>query len=81
MRSLAVFHTHGRISRALAEIEADGGPDLDLDRLAAEAQVSVDLLCQMEGGRLGPVHLAELERLCQVLGRSPNDLLGYEPDF
>jgi DNA-binding Xre family transcriptional regulator len=77
----AILNPHGTISRALAEIRADGGPDLDLCGLSEEAKVPRERLVQLDTGRLSALDLAELERLCRILGRSPNDLLGYEPDM
>ena len=76
-----VLNPNGAISKALTELQAEGGPGLDICALATQARVPVDWLRQLDEGQLGPVSLAELERLCRILGRSPNDLLGYEPDL
>jgi DNA-binding Xre family transcriptional regulator len=75
-----VLDPRGVISKALAELTVEGGPDLDIQALAEQAAVSVEWLYELDGGQLGPVDLAELERLCRILGRSPNGLLGYEAD-
>lgn len=76
-----VCNPHGTISKALAELRAEGGPDLDIPALAEQAGVPVEWLYQSDQGQPGPINLEELERLCRVLGRSPNDLLGYEADI
>ena len=76
-----VLNPDGVISKALAELRAEGGPNLDICALATQVQVPVEWLFQLDKGQLGPVSLEELERLCRILGRSPNDLLGYEPDL
>jgi len=68
------------ISEALAAIRAEGGPDLDVPTLAEQVEVSVARLHQLDAGQLEAIDLLELERLCRILGRSPNDLLGYESD-
>lgn len=75
-----VLNTRGAISRALAQLRAEGGPDLDLPALAEEAGVSAEWLYQLEQGQLDRANLDDLERLCRILGRSPNDILGYEAD-
>lgn len=75
-----VLHPKGAISKALAELRAAGGPDLDIPALANEVEVPVERLCWLDQGQLDVVDLDELERLCRILGRTPNDLLGYEPD-
>jgi DNA-binding Xre family transcriptional regulator len=75
-----VLNLRGTISKALAELQAEGGPDLDIPTLAEEVEVSVEWLCQLDQARLGPINLEDLERLCRILGRSPNDILGYEAD-
>ncbi len=80
MSANPVFSPRGAISKALTEIRADGGPDLDMATLAAEAGVSLEWIRQLDEGQLSPIGLEHLERLCRVLGRSPNDLLGYEAD-
>jgi DNA-binding Xre family transcriptional regulator len=69
------------ISGALAAISAGGGPQLDIPALAEQAEVSVARLSQLDQGYLDAIDLPELDRLCQILGRSPNDLLGYEADW
>ena len=68
------------ISEALKAISVDGGPNLDILALAEQAEISVVRLHQLDQGRLDAIGLPELDRLCQILGRSPNDLLGYEAD-
>jgi DNA-binding Xre family transcriptional regulator len=80
MTMASVFNPRSSISKALAELRAGGGPDLDIPALAEQAKVSVEWLFQLDEGTLGPINLEELERLCCILGRSPNDLLGYETD-
>jgi DNA-binding Xre family transcriptional regulator len=75
-----VFDSRGTISRALAEIEAEGGPGLDIPSLAEEAGVSTEWLHQLNAGQLDCINLEDLERICRVLGRSPNDITGYEAD-
>ena len=75
-----VLNPRGTIGKALAELRVTGGPDLDIPTLAREAKIAVEWLYQLDQGRLGPISLEELERLCRILGRSPNDILGYEPD-
>jgi DNA-binding Xre family transcriptional regulator len=75
-----IFDPRGTIDRVLSQIQAEGGPDLDLSALAQEAGVSIEWLYDLDQGQLGLVHLGELERICRILGRSPNDLLGYEAD-
>jgi DNA-binding Xre family transcriptional regulator len=80
MSSKSVFSPRGAISTALDAIRADGGPDLDMPTLAAETRVSLQWIRQLDEGQLSPIGLQQLERLCRVLGRSPNDLLGYEAD-
>ena len=75
-----VLESRGTIGRVLAQIQADGGPDLDIPALAQEAGVSIEWLYGVDRGQLGFVHLGELERICRILGRSPNDILGYETD-
>ncbi len=75
-----ILNTRGTISKALAELQAEGGPNLDLHRLAEQAGVSVGSLSRLDQGCVDAVDLEELERLCHILGRSPNDLLGYEAD-
>jgi DNA-binding Xre family transcriptional regulator len=69
------------ISEALAAISAEGGPHLDIPALAEQAEVSVVRLHQLDQGHLDAIDLSDLDRLCQILGRSPNDLLGYEADW
>ena len=78
---IMVLNPDGTISRALAELRAEGGPDLDICALATQVRVPVEWIYRLDKGQIGPINLAELERLCRILGRSPNDLLGYEPDF
>lgn len=75
------LNPRGTISRALAELQAQGGPELDILGLADQVQVSADCLQRLNQGQLGAVDLVDLERLCCILGRSPNDLLGYESDI
>jgi DNA-binding Xre family transcriptional regulator len=77
---MTVFNSDGRISTALARIQTQGGPELDILALAREAEVPVEWLYQLDQGQLAPIKLDKLERLCRILGRSPNDLLGYEAD-
>ncbi len=77
----AVLQLQGTISRALADLEAEGGPRLDIPALAEEVEVPTGRLYQLDRGQLDFLHLAELERLCRILGRSPNDILGYEADL
>jgi DNA-binding Xre family transcriptional regulator len=69
------------ISEALAAISAEGGPDLDIPALAEQAEVSVARLHQLDQGYLDAIDFPALGRLCHILGRSPNDLLGYEADW
>jgi DNA-binding Xre family transcriptional regulator len=61
-------------------ISVEGGPDLDIPTLADQAQVSEECLQELDAGSLGAIDLKDLESLCSILGRSPNDLLGYEAD-
>jgi DNA-binding Xre family transcriptional regulator len=68
------------ISKALSQLLEEGGPDLDLTALAEQAGVPLRWLEQLDQGQLSPMALQHLERLCRILGRSPNDLLGYEAD-
>jgi DNA-binding Xre family transcriptional regulator len=75
-----VLNAHGTISKALDELRAEGGPDLDILALAEEVEVSVEWLYQLNQAEPGPIDLNGLERLCRILGRSPNDILGYETD-
>ena len=75
-----VFDSRETISRALAEIEAEGGPGLDISSLAEEAGVSIEWLHRLNAGQLDCINLDDLERICRVLGRSPNDITGYEAD-
>ena len=74
------LNPRGTISRALAELRVQGGPDLEISDLAYQVEVSADRLQRLNRGQLGAVDLPDLDRLCRILGRSPNDLLGYEPD-
>jgi DNA-binding Xre family transcriptional regulator len=76
-----VLQLQGTISRALADLEAAGGPGLDIPALAEQVDVPAGRLYQLDQGQLGFLQLAELERLCRILGRSPNDILGYEADL
>ncbi len=80
MNANPVFSPRGAISKALDAIRAGGGPDLDMPTLAAEAGVLLEWIQQLDEGNLSPIGLEHLERLCRILGRSPNDLLGYEAD-
>jgi DNA-binding Xre family transcriptional regulator len=75
-----VLNSCGTISKALAEIRAEGGPDLDIPALAEEAGVPVEWLYQLNRGRPSSINLEDLDRVCRILGRSPNDILGYEAD-
>lgn len=75
-----VLKPRGTITKALTELKADGGPDLDISALAEQTGVPTEWLYELDQGRLSPLGLKNLERLCRILGRSPNDLLGYEPD-
>jgi DNA-binding Xre family transcriptional regulator len=75
-----VLNPRRTISKALAELRAEGGPDLDIPALAEQTGVPAEWLYQLDQARPGPVDLEDLERLCCILGRSPNDLLGYEAD-
>ncbi len=75
-----ILNTRGTINRALAQLLAEGGPDLDIPALAEQAGVSVEWLHQLNQGQLGSANLGDLERVCYILGRSPNDVLGYEAD-
>jgi DNA-binding Xre family transcriptional regulator len=81
MGRVSVLDPQGSIKRALVEIGARGGPELDIEDLAEEAQVPADILVRLDQGRPVQVGVEELERLCRILGRSPNDLLGYESDL
>jgi DNA-binding Xre family transcriptional regulator len=81
MQTVEILDTRGRISRALVQIRTQGGPDLDIQALAAEAKVPVERLWQLDQGEPIQIEILELARLCCVLGHSPNDLLGYEPDL
>lgn len=76
-----VLDPRGTITGALTELKAKDGPELDILALAEQVEVPVEWLHQLDRGQLGVVNLAELERLCRILGRSPNDLLGYEADL
>jgi DNA-binding Xre family transcriptional regulator len=75
-----VFNPRGTIRKALAQLRAEGGPDLDFVTLAKEVELPVEWLYRLDQGQPGRVNLSDLERLCRILGRSPNDLLGYEAD-
>jgi DNA-binding Xre family transcriptional regulator len=75
-----VFKPNRAVSKALADLRTEGGPELDLPTLADQAGVRVEWLDQLDQGQLSPIGLQHLERLCRILGRSPNDLLGYEAD-
>jgi DNA-binding Xre family transcriptional regulator len=81
MEKQVVLDPQGAISRALEEILALGGPELNLMALAEETKVPVQRLQRFDTGCLGAVDIDQLERLCRILGRSPNDLLGYEADL
>ena len=70
----------GTVSRALTQISAQGGPDLDIPALSEEAELSAEWLYRLDWGDLDVVELGHLARLCRILGRSPNDILGYEAD-
>ena len=76
-----VLNPRGTISRVLAELQANGGPELGISGLAGQVEVSSEWLHRLDQGQLGAADLANLERLCRILGRSPNDLLGYESDI
>jgi DNA-binding Xre family transcriptional regulator len=78
---MTVFEANGTVSRALAELQVEGGPALDLPALAWQAGVPEEWLDQLDHGQLSSIGLQHLERLCRILGRSPNDLLGYEVDL
>ncbi len=75
-----ILNTRGTINRALAQLLAEGGPDLDLPALAEQAGVPVEWLHQLDQGQIDSANLGDLERVCRILGRSPNDVLGYEAD-
>lgn len=75
-----ILNPRGTISKALVELQAADGPDLDVPALAEEVGVPVEFLYQLDRGQLSPIDLEHLERLCRILGRSPNDILGYEAD-
>jgi DNA-binding Xre family transcriptional regulator len=77
---MTIFRPDGTVSKALADLQTEGGPELDLPTLAEQAGVPVEWLDQLDQGQLSPIGLQHLERLCRILGRSPNDLLGYEAD-
>jgi DNA-binding Xre family transcriptional regulator len=77
---MSVLQPRGTISKALREIHAEGGPGLDYASLADQAGVPEGWLRQLDRGGLNASVLQHLERLCWILGRSPNDLLGYEAD-
>ena len=81
IESTAVLNPRRTVTRALAELAAEGGPELDFPMLAEQARVPLEWLRRFDDGQLGPTNLAVLERLCRTLGRSPNDLLGYEADL
>jgi len=70
----------GAVSRALTQISVQGGPDLDIPALAEEAELSAEWVYRLDWGDLEVVELSHLARLCCILGRSPNDILGYEAD-
>lgn len=76
-----ILNPRGVISKALSELRAEGGPDLDIVTLAEQAGVPVEWLYHLEQGQLSPINLENLERICRILGRSPNDILGYEADI
>ncbi len=75
-----ILNSRGTINRALAQLLAEGGPDLDIPSLAEQAGVSAEWLHQLDQGQLDSANLGDLERVCRILGRSPNDVLGYEAD-
>jgi len=75
-----VLKPRSTISKALTELRAEGGPELDIPTLAEQAGVPAEWLYQLDQGQLSPIGLQNLEYLCRILGRSPNDLLGYEAD-
>ena len=75
-----VLKPRSTISKALTELRAEGGPELSIPALAEQAGIPVEWLYQLDQGRLSPIGLEHLECLCRILGRSPNDLLGYEAD-
>jgi DNA-binding Xre family transcriptional regulator len=77
---VVVLKPRRTISDALAAVRSEGGPDLDIAALAEQAKVRVECLYRLDEGRLCTIDLQELDRLCRILGRSPNDLLGYEAD-
>lgn len=79
--TVVVLEPQGSISRALKQTRVAGGPDLDIPDLAEQADVTVEWLYKLDAGRLSQVDLAALEKVCRILGRSPNDILGYEPDL
>jgi DNA-binding Xre family transcriptional regulator len=81
MQTVEILDTRGKISQALAQIRTQGGPDLDIPALAAEARVPAEWLWQLDQGEPIQIEILDLARLCCVLGHSPNDLLGYEPDL
>jgi DNA-binding Xre family transcriptional regulator len=76
-----VLNPRGTISKALGELKAAGGPELDIPALADQAEVPKDWLYRFERGQTDALNLMALEQLCCILGRSPNDLLGYEADL
>ena len=75
------LNPRGTISKALGELNAEGGPDLDIPALADQVEVPADWLYQFEHGQIDVLDLMALDQLCCILGRSPNDLLGYEADL
>jgi DNA-binding Xre family transcriptional regulator len=75
------LNPRGTISKALGELKAEGGPDLDIPALADQVEVPTDWLYRFERGQIDALDLTALEQLCCILGRSPNDLLGYEADL
>ncbi len=77
---MSFLETRGAVSRALDQIDRQGGPDLDIPALAEEAELSAEWLYRLDWGALEVVELGHLARLCCILGRSPNDILGYEVD-
>jgi DNA-binding Xre family transcriptional regulator len=75
-----ILDPRGMIDKALAQLLAEGGPDLDIPALAEQAGVPVEWLYQLDQGQLDRANLGNLDRVCRILGRSPNDVLGYEAD-
>ena len=72
-----MIKTHNTLTVLLGRRQAETGERWSLRHLAREAEVPKDLVYRLDAGTARYVNLDALDRLCQVLGCRPGDILAW----